>query len=166
MKRSAESEITGRDPAIVLIAESDESARTLYVESVLFFTNYRVVEATHWRDAVERIRRHRPKVAVLTTTLCELDGWAAIRALKHNPATRDVHVIMMAAHEDSRERELAEEAGVDQLIVQPCLPTDLIEQVKRGVAAVASHPRTPAVRRVLSKPSQVREARAAVRESS
>jgi CheY-like chemotaxis protein len=141
-------ESTRRDPITVLIAESDEAARTLFVESVLFFTNHRVVEASTGPDAVERVRRHRPQVAVLSMTLTDFEGLSAVRALKRDPATRETKIVVILRSEDPHERALAVDAGADELIVMPALAGELIEAVKRALTPIVVTPRPPSVRRV------------------
>lgn len=164
MKGSAsKTEITRRDPAMVLIAESDETARTLYVESILFFTNYRVVEATNGPDALEKIRRHRPTVAVLSMALTDFEGWTAIRTLKRDPATRDVCIVVVSTHDDSSDREVAEEAAVDELLGRPLLAQELIDTVKRCAATVASS-RPRSARRTASDDPRGRPVRSSARE--
>jgi CheY-like chemotaxis protein len=126
--------LTRRDLAVVLIADPVERSRTLHVESVLFFSNYRVVEATDGLETVEKIRRHKPRVAVLSLSLPKLDSWEAIRAIKLDPATRDVCIIGLAEDEDPYDPIRARDLGVDLLVQQPCLPAELLEHVRACMA--------------------------------
>lgn len=140
---SLPSRITRRDPAIVLIADPVEESRTLHVESVLFFSNYRVVEATEGREAIDKIRRHKPRVAVLSLSLPVVDGWEAIRITKLDPAIRDVRFIAVADRDDPRDATRARELGVDLLLQQPCLPGELLEHVRACIGVNGSRLRPP-----------------------
>ncbi len=121
-----EPESTRRDPAIVLVAHPDDALRTLHVESLLFFTNFRVLEAQAGREVVERARRHRPKVVILSTRLPELDCHSIVQALRSDPATRDATPLVLGASE-------ADARWVD--LTEPVLPRELIRRVKLAVGA-------------------------------
>lgn len=121
-------------PSVVLIAHRDDAARTLYVENALFFTDARVLEASNGRDAIDKMRRHRPHTALLSLELPELDGWSSIRALRRDPMTREVRIVVLLPGEDGDHHQLAGEAGV-QVVIEQALRADVVGQMKLAIGA-------------------------------
>lgn len=128
-----------RDPAIILIAHPTAGVRTLCIENILFFTNYRVVEAEG--ELTEKVRRHRPTVAILPAP-SEVGGWDAIEALTRDPLTRDVRLVGLTDAPTVGDQRRADELGM-QLVALPRVPTMLIEIIKRMVSSVVTSPRSP-----------------------
>ena len=59
---------------------------------------YRVVAAEDGEQAVLAAHEHRPDVIVMDFSMPRLDGIGATAALKTDPGTRDIPVIMLTAH--------------------------------------------------------------------
>jgi two-component system, cell cycle response regulator DivK len=153
--------LTRRDPTSVLIAEHVESHRTLYVETLLFFSNYRVIEAANGQDAVEKARRLRPRVLVISLALPKLGGWDAVRSLKRDAFTRDIRIIGIAQQAQPDDRERARDFGLDVLVEEPYAPTDLREHVKWCLSVTTSKPSPSVVRASPGRPSSRAGARRA-----
>lgn len=140
-------ELTRRDPALVLVVHGDEALRTLQVESLLFFTNYRVVEACDGRDAIDKIRRHRPRVVVVDvgTRGRSADGWTVVAALRSDPSTCHAGVIAISSEADlEADTGRAAAERIDALVVEPIRPAELAAQVQR-LCGRASSPSVPRV---------------------
>lgn len=137
MKAStSEPSIRRRDPAIVLIADHIDERRTLHVETLLFLSDYRIVEAADARGVIERGRRLRPRVLVMPVTLPGMEpGSGAIGMLKEDPALRDMRVILIAERDDARGDKLAGDLNAEVLIHEPCLPSEIVAHVRRTVSA-------------------------------
>ncbi|HET9015384.1 MAG TPA: response regulator [Thermomicrobiaceae bacterium] len=82
--------------ARVLIVDDDPSIRSL-LEDLLRDEGHVTIVAADGRAAIERARETRPDVILMDLMLPVLDGASAIRALKSDPATRDIPVIAMSA---------------------------------------------------------------------
>lgn len=80
---------------------------------------YAVDESTNGAEALERIRRDRPSLVLLDTSLPGLDGLALTRALKADAATREIPVVVVTAHAMAQNRELALAAGCDGFETKP-----------------------------------------------
>lgn len=98
----------------VLIADDDQAVRS---EASHFFERRgsTVLEAATLEEAVETARREQPAVAILDSdTQSEIDGFAAVPAIKEEaPPTRVI--LLVAATHATRRRE-AQEAGADLVL--------------------------------------------------
>lgn len=169
MKAStSEPSVRRRDPAIVLIADHVDERRTLHVETLLFLSDYRIVEAADARGVIERGRRLRPRVLVMPVSLPGMEpGSGAIGMLKEDPALRDVRIILIAERDDARGERLAGDLNAEVLIHEPCLPSEVVVHVRRSVGtrpdsgthAARAERKRPSERTRSARPREARDAR-------
>ena len=91
---------------------------------------YRVVAAEDGEQAVLAAHEHRPDVIVMDFSMPRLDGIGATAALKTDPGTRDIPVIMLTAHSYGSVGRRAREAGVVRVVSKPCDPKRVLTEVE------------------------------------
>lgn len=91
---------------------------------------YDVLTATNGADAVSLAKSAHPDVIVMDLQLPRLNGCDAARQLRASPETMDIPLI--AATGFSHDRQLAEAraAGFDQIVIKPCDPSQLVEEIE------------------------------------
>ena len=95
----------------------------------------RPLEVTTARDGpsgLEAVRRVRPDAVLLDIRLPGIDGWAVLEALKADPETRDIPVIVVSIV-DERARGVA--LGAAAYLVKPVSRDDLLAALARGRCA-------------------------------
>jgi PAS domain S-box-containing protein len=127
----------------VLVADDDDDARAL-LAGHLRRAGYLVVEAANGADAVALARRELPGLALIDVRMPGTDGLAALRALRAEPATSGLAVIMMTASplvfEESR--SAVEALGGTALLTKPCTPDELAAVLMRPLVGQDSAGRT------------------------
>jgi CheY-like chemotaxis protein len=118
-----------RAPALVLLAEDFEDARDLY-KDYLEFSGFSVETATNGREAITRAIELQPDLILMDASMPVLDGWQATRELKANPVTKHIPVLALTAHAFDDARQEAKASGCDGFVTKPCLPDDLVAQVR------------------------------------
>jgi CheY-like chemotaxis protein len=129
-----------RTPPTILLAEDFEDARELYRE-YLEFSGFQVLTAANGREAIERAIELQPDLILMDASMPVLDGWQATRELKANDATRHIPVVALTAHAFDDARQQARAAGCDAFITKPCLPDDLVSQVRSVLEGPRRKPR-------------------------
>jgi CheY-like chemotaxis protein len=83
---------------------------------------------------VQLAKTARPDVIVMDLELPGLTGCQAARQIRADAETR--HVPLIAATGFSHERQLdeAREAGFDRVLIKPCDPTRLAEEIELALA--------------------------------
>jgi CheY-like chemotaxis protein len=114
---------------LILIAEDFEDARDLYRE-YLEFSGFVVETATNGREAIARAIDLQPDLILMDASMPVLDGWQATRELKANHSTRHIPVVALTAHAFDDARQEAKASGCDGFVTKPCLPDDLVAQVR------------------------------------
>ncbi len=114
----------------VLVADDDESIRDLLV-MVLTEAGYETLDAANGQTAVELALAHRPDLALLDVMMPVMDGFAACRAIKADPRTAGIPVLLLTAlaHTDSKVRGLSD--GATDYITKPFENAELLARIKK-----------------------------------
>jgi response regulator RpfG family c-di-GMP phosphodiesterase len=92
--------------------------------------DFDVDEAEHADGAVERIAERKPDVLVLDVSMPGMTGLELCRALKDDPATADVAVVLLTGSETGTQTK-ADQAGADAFLRKPFSPLELLSVVER-----------------------------------
>ena len=104
-------------------------AREMYSE-YLKFSGFDVVEAANGLEALQRALDHSPDIILMDLSLPVMDGWEATRRLKADPRTASIPVVALTGHALSGTNEGAVKAGCDAFVTKPCLPEDLVQEIR------------------------------------
>ncbi len=99
--------------------------------STLSFSGFRVAEASNGLEAVEKAFALRPDVILMDLSLPGMDGWTATRQLKTDERTRGIPVVALTGHALAGASDGARQAGCDAFVTKPCLPDELVLEVRR-----------------------------------
>jgi len=102
----------------VLLVDDNELDRDM-LSRRLARRGFEVLQSADGVDAVAQARRELPDVVVLDTSLPGLDGLAATRQLKADPATHNIPVVILTARAMQHDREQAMAAGCDDFDTKP-----------------------------------------------
>jgi len=87
-----------RFPKIVIVEDTTE-ARRLIRRILQSQGNFTIMEAENGREGLELIKRELPDLIVLDLMMPEMDGFTVIEALRANPETAIIPVIVATAKE-------------------------------------------------------------------
>jgi DNA-binding response OmpR family regulator len=91
---------------------------------------YRTFSAGDGRDALDQIRRHRPRVVLLDIMMPMVDGWSVLQELGKLPADERPRVVVVSARASARDRQKAIELGADAFVAKPFNVDDLLGVVR------------------------------------
>jgi two-component system cell cycle response regulator len=124
---------TDRRSPCVLIADDDRDTRELY--RACFDTNgYRTGEASTGRQAVAAAVELLPDVLLTDYILADLDGLTVARSLKADARTAFIRILMVTAYETPDLRRHAALAGIERVLLKPCLPQTALREVARALS--------------------------------
>ena len=103
---------------------------------------FRVLTATDGAHALAQVHTHRPDVVVLDLELPDVSGCDVARQLRAAPETRHIPLIAATGCSHGMQLERAREAGFDRVMVKPCDPDVLVEEIRR-LASPAARPHVP-----------------------
>ena len=119
---------------LILVVDDYQDAREMYAE-YLQFSGFRVAEARNGNEAVEQALALKPDLILMDLSLPGMDGWEATRRLKADDTTRHIPIVALTGHALAGASEGAKKAGCDSFVTKPCLPDDLVVEVRRMLGA-------------------------------
>lgn len=125
---------------LVLVVEDYQDAREMYA-AYLQFSGYRVAEATNGLEAIEQATALLPDIILMDLALPKMDGWEATRRLKADDRTRHIPIVALTGHALAGHADGARDAGCDAFVTKPCLPDDLVAEIRRMLAAADTRAR-------------------------
>jgi CheY-like chemotaxis protein len=102
----------------VLLVEDNEMNRDM-LSRRLIKRGYEIVMAVDGQQGVDLAATESPDIILLDMSLPVMDGWDAARAIKGNPATKNLPIIALTAHALAGDREKALEAGCNDYDTKP-----------------------------------------------
>jgi two-component system cell cycle response regulator DivK len=119
---------------LVLVVDDFQDAREMYAE-YLSYSGFRVAEASNGFEALDQAFLLRPDVILMDLSLPGLDGWSATARLKADDRTRHIPIVALTGHALAGASERARQAGCDAFVTKPCLPDDLVAEIRRVLTA-------------------------------
>ncbi len=115
------------DRPLVLLADDNADMRD-YVGRLLR-ARYRLRTAPDGAAALAAAREQVPDLVLSDVMMPVLDGFGLLRALREDPATREVPVILLSARAGEESRVEGLQAGADGYMVKPFSARELVAQV-------------------------------------
>ena len=124
----------------LLIVDDEKLIRDL-IRKYAVFEGYEVEEADNGMTAVEKCREKRYDLVIMDVMMPELDGFSACREIRK---TSQVPMLMLSARGEEYDRIHGFELGIDDYVVKPFSPRELMMRVgailKRAAAASSAAP--------------------------
>ena len=114
----------------ILVADDVPENRTVLAE-MLTRAGCVVETASDGREAVRRFGETRPQLVLMDLRMPEMDGYAALAAIRATEAGRGVPVVIVTANAFEEDRAEARRAGGDDFLAKPFREADLLEKVGR-----------------------------------
>src|SRR5215208_5166629 len=125
----------------LLLVDDDAGLRAL-VRTTLEDVDIAVDEAASAAEAEHCIGAARPDVIVLDVGLPGMDGLAFCSALKSDPATQEIRIVLLTGLDDVE--DVAGAAGADALLLKPFRPPGLVGVVERLAGGAVGTPQRKA----------------------
>jgi two-component system chemotaxis response regulator CheY len=123
----------------ILLVDDSRVTREL-IKVYLIAKDVTLVEAVDGQDALEKVRADPPDLVLADMRMPRLDGAGLCEALRDDPATRAVPVVILTSNGDADTRRRARSAGAREVLRKPIQPQALLEAVNRHVGPPASLP--------------------------
>ncbi len=121
------------DVTTILVVDDNPDVRS-YLRRHLERT-YRVLEAAEGRSGVDTVRRELPDLVICDVMMPEMDGRAVCRALKQDPETEFVPVILLTAKAATEDKIEGLEVGADDYVTKPFDMQELSARVENLIAS-------------------------------
>jgi threonine synthase len=115
----------------ILIVDDTEQARRLIHRILQAQGKYNLLEAVNGKQAIEMAQSKLPDLIILDLMMPEIDGFAVLDALKANPQTATIPVIVVTAKELTSEEKRRLKGQIQSLMQKgEFLTDDLVDEVR------------------------------------
>jgi signal transduction histidine kinase/DNA-binding response OmpR family regulator/ligand-binding sensor domain-containing protein len=119
-------------PENILLVVDDNADIRFYIRNI-FENDYRVIEAGHGKEGIEKANDLIPDVIISDLMMPEMDGFAFCRLLKSNEKTSHIPVVMLTAKATLDDRIEGFELGADDYLVKPFNTAEIKARVRNLV---------------------------------
>ena len=126
-----EKERRGAAPGTRVLIIDDSSTIVALLRRMLRQNELVTFEAGDAESGIEIARAERPDLIFLDIVLPGMNGFAALRNLRREPATRDIPVIMISGNEQATEQFYAHRIGADDFMKKPFSRSEVFARIER-----------------------------------
>lgn len=134
----------------ILVVDDEDKIRVI-IRKYAEFEGYEIAEASDGMEAVMMARENDYDLIIMDVMMPELDGFSACKEIRK---TKETPIIMLSARGEEYDKIHGFELGIDDYVVKPFSPRELMMRVKavlsRG-ASIKSNATTEAERDVYKK---------------
>jgi adenylate cyclase len=113
-----------------ILVVDDTPMNVKMLADILEFDGYRVVTAAAGREALLKLRETSPDLVLLDVMMPDLNGYDVCRAIRADPATEMLPIVMVTALDPAAERVRGIDAGADDFLTKPINHAELLARVR------------------------------------
>lgn len=140
------------------LLQAVEGMRTLVVDDsptiravlgkMLGQEGYAVQRAVDGESAIELARNEQPELIFLDIVLPGINGFAVLRALRHDPRTQHIPIVMISGNQQATEQLYVQRFGADDFIKKPFGQREVQQSIHQLICAGRVPARVPLAARV------------------
>ena len=114
------------DKKQILVVDDEQGIRDI-IKEYLVLEDFEVIEAIDGVDGLNKFKKHMISLVILDVMLPKMDGWKVCREIR---STSSVPIIMLTARGEEYDKLFGFELGVDDYMVKPFSPKELLARLK------------------------------------
>lgn len=117
-------------PKKILLVEDDAALAEVY-KSRLELEGFELKHVANGEEALSAAIEFRPDLIVLDVMMPKINGFDVLDILRNTPETTNIHVIMLTALSQPKDKERADELGADDYLVKSqVVISDVVDRIK------------------------------------
>ncbi|TAN52507.1 MAG: adenylate/guanylate cyclase domain-containing response regulator [Betaproteobacteria bacterium] len=113
-----------------ILVIDDTPANVKLLADLLTVKGYEVATAPNGEEGLKRLAEQRPDLVLLDVMMPGLNGYEVCRAIRADPSTGVLPVVMVTSLDPAQERIKGLEAGADDFLSKPINQAELLARVK------------------------------------
>ena len=114
-----------------ILCVDDEPTQLTLLEFAFRRSKMTVLKANNGQEAVAQAEAHHPDIILMDLMMPVMDGSAATAAIKQNPATADIPIVLFTAYETGAMAQKTLAAGAVKLIKKTTPPRELVDLIQK-----------------------------------
>lgn len=124
-------------PITVLVIDDNLEILEVFSEGLELAGPFAVITASDGAQGLEQCLTHHPDCLVIDVKMPQLNGYQLVRALRGDPETAEIPLILLTALAQDYERFAGLAAGTDRYVVKPVTPRELAAVIREVIALSA-----------------------------
>lgn len=122
----------------LLIVDDEEKIRHV-IREYAEFENYEVAEAQDGKEAIEMCKKEKFNIIIMDIMMPKLDGFSTVKEIRKSC---NIPVIMLSARGEEYDKLFGFEIGIDDYVVKPFSPKELMARVNAVLTRFNSNGQT------------------------
>ncbi|HEY7093449.1 MAG TPA: response regulator [Ktedonobacterales bacterium] len=118
----------------VLLVDDNADLLELLTNSLRYIGGFRILNARDGATGLELAVSERPDCVVIDVMMPGIDGFQLAHALRGDPETAEIPLVMLTALAQEENRLAGLLSGADRYLVKPVRIPDLIEAIQAAIA--------------------------------
>ena len=116
-------------PAANVLLVDDDPVILKLLQVNFEMEGFNVSTANDGVEGLEKARAERPDIVLLDIMMPRMDGLQVTKALKGDPETKDIPIILLSAKAQASDIQAGKDIGADDYLTKPFDPLELLERV-------------------------------------
>lgn len=112
-----------------VLCVDDSAAELGIIKQIVLNANLDVVTATNGKDAILLAKSERPDLIFLDIVMSDMDGFAVMRELHHDPATKDIPVVFVSSKSQKADLAWAKMQGASGFVPKPASEQAILDEI-------------------------------------
>ncbi len=122
----------------VLVVD-DVPVNVLLVKGMLAKQKFNVISANSGQQALDIMTHEHPDCILMDILMPNMNGFETTRAVRANPKTRDIPIIMLSALNSDADIKEGMEAGANEFVTKPFVQDRLIATIQNQITLAAAN---------------------------
>ncbi len=127
------------DKKQILVVDDEQGIRDI-IKEYLILEDFEVLEAIDGVDGLNKFKNNNVSLVILDVMLPKMDGWKVCREIR---SSSRVPIIMLTARGEEYDKLFGFELGVDDYMVKPFSPKELLARIKAILIRSNTAPKEP-----------------------
>lgn len=114
-----------------ILCVDDSAAELSMITQIVSKANYAVVSASNGRDAILRAKSDKPDLIFLDIVMMDMDGFAVMRELQKDPATKDIPVVFVSSKSQKADQAWAKMQGAKGFVPKPVTEEAILQELRK-----------------------------------
>lgn len=122
------------EPYRVLVVNDSDDLLAAVTFALRTLGGFVVETASDGAEGLQKAVELHPDCVVIDVVMPELNGIQLVRALRGDPATAEIPLVILSALIQESDYARGMYAGADQYLTKPTKPQDLVDAIRRAIA--------------------------------
>jgi len=114
-----------------VLCVDDSAAELVQFKKIVLNANLGFFSATNGKDAIRCAKAELPDLIFLDIVMLGMDGFAVMRELQKDPATKDIPVVFVSSKSQKADQAWAKMQGAKGFVPKPISEQAILEEIRK-----------------------------------